>query len=119
MNGNKVYLEPLMIINTVASYFKLPPENVICTQRKREFIKAKHIAMYCFKQFTDMSLYKIGTFFHDKNHATILHAIKSVNNQKDVYMIYRNELNEILDELQIEANGIEFEKYKNYQTENA
>ncbi len=117
MKNNKVYLEADVIINTVANYFKLPVENVICTKRKREFIKAKHIAMYYFKQFTDMTLYKIGTFFHDKDHATVLHAIKSVNNQKDVYLAYRNELNEVLKKLQIETNRLDFGKYANYDTD--
>jgi len=114
--NNKVYLEPPVIINTIASYEKITPEQLICTERKREFIKAKHIAMYCFKQFTDFSLARIGMFFNGKDHATVLYAIKSVSNQADVYKAYRTELNEILRKLSLKVED-EYERYKSYETE--
>lgn len=118
MNGNKVYLEAPVIINTVANHFKLPPENVICTQRKREYIKAKYIAMYCFKQFTDFSLSRIGMHFNGKDHATVIYAIHSVENQADIYKDYRTELSAILCKLNLKVES-EFDKYKNYETDNA
>jgi len=119
MNGNKIYLEAPVIINTVADYFKLPLENVICINRKREFIKAKHIAMYCCRKFTDMSFNKISEWFN-KDHATIIYAIHSVENQDEIYKAYHNELNQILKKLNMMANDdLEFsEDYRNYETDN-
>ena len=116
MNGNKVYLKTEEVINIVAGFYELPVENVICTKRKREWIKAKHIAMYFCRLFTPLSLAAIGERFNGKDHATVLHAIESVEGQKDIYRAYRTELNEILRRLKTRED-LEFEKYKMYNTE--
>ena len=108
--------EPKLIINQVADYFNLPPENVICTERKREYIKAKHIAMYAFRQFTDLSLREIGYNFNNKDHSTVLHAIRSVNDQAGIYKDYRDDLNYIMYIIENRID-IEFEKYRFYDTD--
>jgi len=108
--------EPKLIINQVADYFNLPPENVICTKRKREYIKAKHIAMYALRKFTDFSLREIGYNFNNKDHSTVLHAIKSVNNQRDIYRDYRDDLNHIMYNIENKID-YEFDKYRNYDTD--
>jgi len=108
--------EPKLIINQVADYFNLPPENVICTERKKEYIKAKHIAMYAFRKFTDLSFRKIGYYFNNKDHATVLHAIRSVNDQAGIYKNYRNELDYIMHIIENRID-IEFEKYRFYDTD--
>jgi len=119
MNGNIYYLEPAEIISTVARNLNVSPEQVISTRRKREYIKAKHIAMYFCRQFTDYSTEKIGEFFNGKDHSTIIHATKSVNNQKDIYKLYRKQLELILEELEIQAGDeVDSQKYKNYDTDN-
>ncbi|TRZ80533.1 hypothetical protein D4R86_04235 [bacterium] len=108
--------EPKLIINQVADYFNLLPENVICTERKREYIKAKHIAMYAFRTFTNLSLREIGYNFNNKDHATVLHAIKSVNDQRSIYQKYRNELDNIMHIIENKID-FEFDKYRNYDTD--
>ena len=108
--------EPKLIINQVADYFNLPPENVICTKRKKEYIKAKHIAMYALRKFTDFSLSEIGYNFNNKDHSTVLHAIRSVNNQRDIYKNYRNELDYIMHIIENKVD-FEFDKYRNYDTD--
>jgi len=108
--------ETKLIINQVADYFNLLPENVICTKRKHEYIKAKHIAMYAFREFTDLSLREIGYNFNNKDHATVLHAIKSVNDQKDIYRNYRNDLEQIMYIIKNKVD-FEFDKYRNYDTD--
>jgi chromosomal replication initiation ATPase DnaA len=88
--------------------------------RKRENIKAKHIAMFCLKKFTDMNFRQIGEIFNGEGtgkHADVYHAIKSVNNQTDVYPAYRMELNNIINALKTNCD-IEYNKYNQYNTDN-
>jgi chromosomal replication initiator protein len=117
MNGHKIIIEVPVIINIVADYLKRKSGEVICTKRKREFIKAKHIAMYCCREFTNLSYREIGEFFNNKDHATVLNACKSVHNQYDIYKDYRNEVNEIIEKLKSDKED-EFKKYRHYETEN-
>ena len=120
INGKDFYLEPEVIINTVASQLKLLPDQVKSIIRKKEWIKGKHIAMYCFRSYTKKSLAEIGLFFNGKDHATVLHATKSVNNQMRFYRTYRNEVKEIMKNLKDRAEEAgDFKGLKNYDTDNA
>lgn len=119
MNENKFYLEPSVIINTIADFMKMSPDEVISTDRHRLNIRAKHIAMYFMREFTPLSLKEIGWFyFNHKDHCTVIHAVKQVNNQQDIYTAYRNEIKQIEKILISHAKyDPQFEKYEKYETE--
>jgi chromosomal replication initiator protein len=48
--------------------------------RKREVVQARQIAMYFSKNLTKASLASIGMHCGGKDHATVLHACRTVNN---------------------------------------
>ncbi len=48
--------------------------------RKREVVEARQIAMYFYKKRTRLSLAQIGMQLGNKDHATVLHACKTVKN---------------------------------------
>ena len=93
------------ITNEVADYYNIPVDDIYCVRRKAENIKCKHIAIHFIKHFTKMSLAAIGNEFPGRNgrldHATILHAVKSVSNQYDTDRLYRDEINEIRQRLEL------------------
>jgi chromosomal replication initiator protein len=64
-------------------------------KRKRELIRAKHIAIYLTKLNTNLSCESIGEFYGNLDHASILHAVKSVKNQTEVYKHYRDEVEKL------------------------
>ena len=51
--------------------------------RKREIVQCRQLAMYFSKQMTKNSLAMIGKYCGNKDHATVLHACKTVNNLAD------------------------------------
>jgi chromosomal replication initiator protein len=71
------------IYKTVCGYFELPTDSAQSKTRKREVVQARQIAMYFSKQMTKTSLASIGAQIGGKNHATVLHACKTVNNLMD------------------------------------
>lgn len=113
----KALIDPEVIINTVSQVIGVTPEQTKSKSREREFVKARHLSMYFMRKFTDMSLKKIGSNFSNSDHATVIHASKSVNNQNDVYKAYRTEFNRIYLELNDIAD-IEFTRYEqlNFET---
>ncbi len=68
------------IQKVVCDYFELSVELLKSKTRKREIVQARQISMYFAKQLTKSSLANIGANCGGKDHATVLHAFKTVNN---------------------------------------
>ena len=64
----------------VCDYFDLPIEMLKSKTRKRQVVQARQIAMYFAKSMTKSSLSNIGAHCGGKDHATVLHACRTVNN---------------------------------------
>lgn len=67
----------------VCDYFELPIEMLKSKTRRREVVQARQIAMFFAKQMTKSSLSTIGMHCGGKDHATVLHACRTVNNLMD------------------------------------
>jgi chromosomal replication initiator protein len=68
------------ISKTVCDYFGLEMGTLQSKTRKREIVQARQIAMYFSKSLTNSSLSTIGAKIGKKDHATVLHACKTINN---------------------------------------
>jgi len=72
------------------------PVNQLQTKtRKREIVQARQLAMYFSKNMTKSSLASIGSQIGNKDHATVLHACKTVNNLIDTDKSFRLFVDEI------------------------
>lgn len=87
------------IISTVCKHFGLDTSAIHTKSRKREVVQARQIAMYLAKQNTELSTSKIGTLIGNKDHATVLHACKTVKELKEVDKTFRAEIEELQDTL--------------------
>ena len=68
------------IQKVVCDYFNLSVESLQLRTRKREIVQARQLAMYFAKQHTKAPLSLIGLQCGNKDHATVLHACKTVSN---------------------------------------
>ena len=68
------------IQKVVCDYFDLPLDLLKSKTRKREVVQARQLAMYFSKSLTKSSLSNIGIHCGGKDHATVLHACRTVNN---------------------------------------
>jgi len=83
------------ITKTVCDYFNLPVDSLGIKTRKRETVQARQIAMYFSKSMTKSSLATIGSQIGGKDHATVLHACRTVANLKDTDKNFKVFLDEI------------------------
>ena len=83
------------ILKVVCKHFDLEPSAIHTKSRKREVVQARQIAMYLAKNHTDFSTSKIGKFIGNKDHATVLHACKTVKGQLEVDKSFSAEVQEI------------------------
>lgn len=68
------------IQKVVCDYFNLPIDSIQSRTRKREIVQARQLSMYFAKKMTKSSLAIIGLQCGNKDHATVLHACKTVTN---------------------------------------
>jgi chromosomal replication initiator protein len=83
------------IQKVVSDYFDLPLELMKSKTRKREVVQARQIAMYFSKNLTKASLANIGAHLGGKDHATVLHACRTVNNLIETDKRFRNYIEDI------------------------
>ncbi len=79
----------------VCDYFDLPIELLKSKTRKREVVQARQIAMFFAKNMTKASLATIGMHCGGKDHATVLHACRTVNNLMDTDKRFKNYIVEL------------------------
>ncbi|MEK9181138.1 MAG: chromosomal replication initiator protein DnaA [Patescibacteria group bacterium] len=68
------------IMETVASFYNVLPEDLIRQSRKKEYVKPRQIAMFLIRRELEMSLPSIGDFFGGRDHTTVIHAIGKIEN---------------------------------------
>lgn len=83
------------IQKVVCDYFDMPIELMKSKTRKREVVQARQIAMFFSKKMTKSSLANIGAHCGGKDHATVLHACRTVNNLSETDKQFRAYLEEL------------------------
>ena len=71
------------IKNTVAEYFKIPSDKLIGKSRKRNIVVARQLSMALTKNLTTKSLKSIGAAFGGRDHSTVIHSCKAVQDAMD------------------------------------
>ena len=78
-NHNKRELSVDYILQAVSDYFHIDANLVLSNTRRREVVQVRQVAMYFAKHLTNASLKGIGVQLGKKDHATVLHACRTVN----------------------------------------
>jgi chromosomal replication initiator protein len=77
------------IINRVASYSGHNRDDLLGPSRRQPLARYRQIAMYLCREYTDLSLPKIGKAFGGRDHTTVLHAVDKIKrmmqSDADVY----------------------------------
>ena len=66
------------IQNIVSNYFNIPLSEMLSQRRSRPLARPRQIAMYLAKKMTTRSLPEIGRRFANRDHTTVIHAVKTI-----------------------------------------
>lgn len=83
------------IIDTVCKHFSIDTSAIYTKSRKREVVQARQVSMYLAKKYTDSSNSKIGAQIGDKDHATVIHAYKTIKDRLDTDKHFCNDMDRI------------------------
>ncbi len=85
-------ITPSLIISIVAEHFGIRAEDISSTKRNSEFVIPRQITMYLCREMTDYSLSNIGKILGKKDHTTVLHGIKKVEEEMKTNEELRNKI---------------------------
>ena len=81
-NDRRVTIEEIQ--KRVAEHFNIRIADMHSARRARSVARPRQVAMYLAKQLTSRSLPEIGRKFGGRDHTTVMHAVKKVDELRDI-----------------------------------
>ncbi|MEO1005681.1 MAG: chromosomal replication initiator protein DnaA, partial [Cyanobacteria bacterium J06638_38] len=77
----QITASPDTILAVSAQMLNVSTEELKSSSRRREISRARHIAMYLMRQYTDLSLPRIGEKFGGKDHTSVMYSCDKIAKQ--------------------------------------
>jgi chromosomal replication initiator protein len=90
---------PQLILNEVASFYKLEDQKITGKGRQASLVTARQTAMYLIREMTDMSLEQIGDKVFSRDHSTVSHSLQQVEKRRREDSDYDSELKAIIENI--------------------
>jgi len=74
-------ITPKLIINVVAEHFGINPDDITSKKRNAEFAQPRQIVMYLCRELTETTLQNIAKILCKKDHTTVIHGIKKIEEE--------------------------------------
>jgi chromosomal replication initiator protein len=81
--------------STVSSVFKINLDSLVGKGRTKEVAEARMVAMYLTREYTDLSLKTIGLYFGGRDHSTVVHACRWVEERLKEDPIFSRLINDL------------------------
>ncbi|MFQ5533818.1 MAG: chromosomal replication initiator protein DnaA [Sphingomonadales bacterium] len=81
-NDRRVTIDDIQ--RKVADYFNLRLTDLLSARRARAVARPRQVAMYLAKQLTSRSLPEIGRKFGGRDHTTVMHAVKRIDELREL-----------------------------------
>ena len=88
-------ITPALIIDVVAEHFNVPKEEITSKKRNSEYVLPRQIIMYLCRNMIDMSQQSIANLLSKKDHTTIIHGIKKIDEKLATDEDLRNKIETI------------------------
>jgi chromosomal replication initiator protein len=70
------------IVRKVSELSGIPEESIVGKSRRKEIVEARQTAMFLCRNILDSSLSSVGMYFGGRDHTTVIHAIKTIEEKK-------------------------------------
>ena len=80
-NNRRITIDEIQ--NKVSNYYNIKIDDLISSKRIRTFARPRQVAMYLSKKLTTRSLPEIGRKFGGRDHTTVIHAVKKIEELKE------------------------------------
>ena len=87
------------ILRIVSRHYAVTRADIVSDRRHRSVVWPRQIGMYLAKQLTSRSLPEIGRRFGDRDHTTVLHAIRKIDRELEGNTRLRDEIETLKSQL--------------------
>ncbi|HEX9831980.1 MAG TPA: helix-turn-helix domain-containing protein, partial [Mycobacterium sp.] len=84
------------ILALVSTRYDVKPSEIYGRKRSRSIALPRQICMFVAREITSLSLEEVGTFLGGRDHTTVLHACRTIAEQRKVSADLDNALDEIV-----------------------
>ncbi len=78
---NRTQVTPLSVQKMVAAKYDISVRELTSASRRRNVVEARSVAIYVLRKLTNLPFKKIGSFFGKRDHTTVIHAYRKIDNQ--------------------------------------
>ena len=91
--NNKIEVKDIQSI--IAKYFNISIPDIISDKKKKIYSYPRQLAMYFSRKYTDLSFQEIGFLFGDRDHTTVIYALKKIEKMRNIDKDIKNDINNI------------------------
>ena len=91
LNQNKIN----NILSIVSDYYRISTSDLISKKRTTNYVFPRQITMYLIKTIYDLPYKKIGTFFNNRDHSTVMHSVEKIRNEIEMDVDVKNDVEKL------------------------
>jgi len=91
LNQNKIN----NILSLVSDYYRISTSDLISKKRTTNYVFPRQVAMYLIKTIYDLPYKKIGTFFNNRDHSTVMHSVEKIRNEIEMDVDVKNDVEKL------------------------
>lgn len=69
------------IMSIVSDYYRISTSDLVSKKRTAKYVFPRQVSMYLIKTLYDIPYKKIGTFFNNRDHSTVIHSVEKISNE--------------------------------------
>ncbi|MGS0973445.1 MAG: chromosomal replication initiator protein DnaA [Candidatus Izemoplasmataceae bacterium] len=69
------------VLSLVSDYYRISTSDLISKKRTTKYAFPRQVAMYLIKNTFDIPYKKIGSFFSNRDHSTVMHSVEKITNE--------------------------------------
>ena len=96
-------ITPQVILEATSKMFGIPVEEIIGKKRQRPLVTARQVAMYVFRDITDLSYPAIAREFGGRDHTTVIHAVEKITSQMSTQRATYDQVTALVQTIRAEA----------------
>jgi chromosomal replication initiator protein len=93
------------VFQVICEELQVSKEDLLGASRKREISQTRQIAMYLMRNYTELSLPKIGEAFGGKDHTTVLYSCEKIAQMQKESLQFARQLQQLAERLRFVASS--------------
>jgi len=83
------------VMSIVSDYYRISTSDLVSKKRTSNYVFPRQVAMYLIKTIYDLPYKKIGSFFNNRDHSTVMHSVEKITNEIEMVIDVRKDVEKL------------------------